>query len=443
MSPPSISALVDGFRSGAFDKDAVGNAMHALMQRMYPICRSITGEGLRSTLEILKEELPLECHHVASGTRTYDWTINDEWNVRDAYIADKDGRRVVDFREHNLHLVGYSIPVQATMTLEQLRPHLHTLPAHPEWIPFRTSFYSRTWGFCLSHKQLESMDEGPYEVVIDTTISRGAMNYGEVFFPGESREEVMFTAHVCHPSMANDNLTGIAVASELARTVQSLPRRHFSYRFLFAPGTIGSIAWLSRNASTLGNIRHGLVLTGLGGPGALVFKQTRTGSRDIDKVASHVVSRRGGEVRAYSPYGYDERQFNAIGFDLPFGRLSRTPHSEYPEYHTSADDLDYVKPSELADSYVAALEIIDTLESSVRYRNLRPYGEPQLGKRGLYPPMGGQAASEAVMAMLWILAFCDGTSSLLDIASRSQTDFAVIRRAADDLAGAGLIEPVE
>ncbi len=439
----SISDLVDGFRSGHRDRDALGNSMHAMMQRLYPICRSITGEGLRATLDVLAESLPLQSRHVASGTQAHDWIINDEWNVRDAYIADKDGRRVVDFREHNLHLVGYSIPVRATMTLEQLRPHLHTLPAHPEWIPYRTSYYARDWGFCLPHRQLESMDEGPYEVVVDTTLGPGVMNYAEVVIPGESSDEVMFTAHVCHPSIANDNLAGIAVASEIAKTLQSQPRRHFTYRFLFAPGTIGSIAWLSRNASTLDNIRHGLVLTGLGGPGELVYKQTRTGLRGIDKAASHVVSRRGGEVRAYSPYGYDERQFNAIGFDLPFGRLSRTPHGEYPEYHTSADNLDYVKPSELVDSYVAALEIIDVLENSRRYRNLSPYGEPQLGKRGLYPSVGGQAASDAVMAMLWVLAYSDGTCTLLDIASRSETDFAAVRSAAENLASAGLLEPVE
>ena len=248
MNPSSISALVDDFRSGHRDRDALGNSMHAMMQRLYPICRSITGEGLRATLAVLEESLPLQCSQVATGTRAHDWTINDEWNVHDAYIADQDGRRVVDFREHNLHLVGYSIPVRASMTLEQLRPHLHTLPAHPEWIPYRTSYYARTWGFCLPHRQLESMDEGPYEVVVDTTLSPGVMNYAEVVIPGESSDEVMLTAHVCHPSIANDNLAGIAVASEIAKTLQSQPRRHFTYRFLFAPGTIGSIVWLSRNS---------------------------------------------------------------------------------------------------------------------------------------------------------------------------------------------------
>jgi aminopeptidase-like protein len=417
--------------------------MHALMQRMYPLCRSITGDGLRATLEILGESLPLERHSVATGTRAHDWTINDEWTVRDAYIADMGGRRVVDFREHNLHLVGYSMPVHATMTLEQLRPHLHTLPTQPEWIPFRTSYYAESWGFCLPHEQLESMDEGPYEVVVDSTLSPGMMDYAELVIPGESRDEVMFTAHVCHPSMANDNLAGIAVASEVAKTLRSLPRRHFTYRFLFAPGTIGSISWLSRNASILEHIQHGLVLTGLGGPGPLVYKQTRTGSRTIDKVTSHVISRRGGDIRTYSPYGYDERQFNAIGFDLPFGRLSRTPHGEYPEYHTSADNLDYVKPSELADSYVAVLEIVDALENNLRYRNLSPHGEPQLGKRGLYPPMGGPAATDAVMAMLWVLAYADGTSTLIDIARRSDADFAVVRSAAHNLIDAGLLEQVQ
>jgi aminopeptidase-like protein len=434
-----ISTLVDDLRSGQFDTAALGVAMQAAMEKMYPICRSLTGDGVRATLDILDDSLELQRRTVPSGTRAFDWTVNDEWNVRDAYIADASGRRVVDFREHNLHLVGYSVPVRATMTLDELRPHLHTLPDHPDWIPYRTSYYNRTWGFCLTERQLRSLGDGPYDVVVDATLEAGELTYAELVIPGETTDEVMLTSHLCHPSMANDNLSGLAVATEVARTLRSLPSRRFTYRFLFAPGTIGSITWLSRNPEVLPRIKHGLVLTGLGGPGRLVYKRTRHGSRDIDRAVSHVVARRGGEVRGYSPYGYDERQFNAIGFDLPFGRLSRTPHGEYPEYHTSADDLSYVASAELVDAYAAILAVVDVLEVDARYQNLSPHGEPQLGKRGIYPTMGGKSASDAVMAMLWTLAYSDGSVSLLDIAETADMDFADIRTAAKTLSGADLL----
>jgi aminopeptidase-like protein len=441
MRMVTLSGHVDDLRGGApaGEVAALGESMHADMARMYPLCRSLSGDGVRATLDILEETLSLERREVPSGTRAFDWTVNDEWNVRDAYIADQQGRRVIDFREHNLHLVSYSIPVRARMTLEELRPHLHSLPDRPDWIPYRTTYYNRTWGFCLPHRQLQELDEGPYDVVVDATLEPGHLTYGELVVPGESTDEVMLTAHLCHPSIANDNLAGIVVATRVARLLQSLERRHLTYRFLFAPGTIGSITWLSRNADVLPSLRHGLVLTGLGGPGALVYKRSRHGSRDIDRAAGHVVGRRGGEVRAYSPYGYDERQFNSIGFDLPFGRLSRTPHGEYPEYHTSADNLSYVRPPELVDAYTAVLEIIDVLENDRTYRNLSPYGEPQLGKRGIYPTTGGRSASDAVMAMLWTLGYSDGSTSLLDIARVADLSFTDIRAAATTLAGAGLL----
>jgi aminopeptidase-like protein len=437
----TVAQHLDALRSGDRDLAGLGEAMHAAMSRLYPICRSITGNGVRETLDVLAESLDVQRRGVPSGTQAFDWTINDEWNVRDAYIADRRGRRVVDFQRHNLHLVNYSVPVRATMTLSELRPHLHTLPDRPDWIPYRTTYYKRDWGFCLSENQLRSMDEGPYEVVVDTTIEAGELTYGELVVPGDSAEEVVISAHVCHPSLANDNLSGIAVATEVARTLEAAGSRRYTYRFLFAPGTIGSLTWLSRNPDVLPRVRHGLVLTGLGGPGALVYKRTRHGARDIDRAAAHVVDRRGGESRGYSPYGYDERQFNAIGFGLPFGRLSRTPHGEYPEYHTSADDLSFVKPGELAESYLAVLEIIDVLENDDCYENLSPYGEPQLGKRGIYPTTGGKPATDAVMAMLWVLAYSDGSTSLLDVASVAGTDFADLRAAAGTLESAGLLAP--
>ena len=409
------------------------------METLYPICRSITGDGVRATLDILEKSLPLERRGVPSGTQVFDWTINDEWNVRDAYLADRHGNRVVDFQEHNLHLVSYSSPVRATLSLDELRPHLHSLPDRPDWIPYRTTYYDRNWGFCLPQRQLDGMDEGPYEVVVDSTLRPGELTYGELVIPGESTDEVLFSAHLCHPSLANDNLSGLAVATELARTVQTLEHRRFTYRFLFAPGTIGSLTWLSQNPDVLPRIRHGVVLTGLGGPGELVYKRTRHGERAIDRAASQVVTLAGGEVRGYSPYGYDERQFNAIGFDLPVGRLSRTPHGEYPEYHTSADNLEFVRPDQVVRSYRAVLEILDILENDRTYRNLSPYGEPQLGKRGLYPTTGGRSASDAVMAMLWTLAYSDGRTPISAVAETAAMPFSAIRRAAGALAGADLL----
>ncbi|MFC7360826.1 DUF4910 domain-containing protein [Nocardioides astragali] len=414
-----------------------------MMERLYPICRSITGDGVRRTLDVIGEAVPLDRHSVPSGTAVHDWTINDEWNVRDAYIADASGRRVVDFRKHNLHLVSYSVPVRATMTLSELRPHLHTLPEHPDWIPYRTTYYDRTWGFCLSQRQLDAMDDDtPYEVVIDTALGPGELTYGEVFLPGETEHEVLLSAHVCHPSIANDNLSGIVVACELAAVLAARPRRRYGYRFLFAPGTIGSITWLSRNAGRLAAVRHGLVLTGLGGPGELVYKRTRNGDKQVDRAASHVVRRAGGQTRPYSPYGYDERQFNALGFDMPVGRLSRTPHGEYPEYHTSADDLAFVEDDQLLGGLDAAIAIIDVLERDRNYRNLSPYGEPQLGARGLYPSVGGKAASDTVMAMLWTLAYSDGRTPLLEIAELADLDFAVLDEAAASLMEGGVLASV-
>jgi aminopeptidase-like protein len=419
----------------------LGQVLHQRMAELYPICRSITGDGLRQTLRLIGQQIPLEVKAVSSGTQVFDWTINDEWNVRDAYIADLDGRRLVDFRAHNLHLVNYSVPVRDRLRFDELRPHLHTLPEHPDWIPYRTTYYSRTWGFCLSHAQLEALGPGPFDVVIDTSLAAGELNYGELVIPGDDEDEVIISAHVCHPSLANDNLSGIAVATELAKALLAVDRRRYTYRFLFAPGTIGSIAWLSEHPDVWPRIRHGLVLTGLGGGGRLVYKRTRNGSRLIDRAAGYVVGRNGGEIRGYSPYGYDERQYNAVGFDIPVGRLSRTPHGEYPEYHTSADNLDFVGADELAASYAAVWEIIQILERNQSYRNLSPYGEPQLGKRGLYPAVGGKAASDAVMAMLWTLGYSDGEHSVLDIAEVSGLSFSAINEAVDKLAGARLLEP--
>ena len=412
--------------------------MRARIERLYPICRSITGDGVRETLAILAESVPLEVRSVASGTSAYDWTIPEEWNVRDAYVADPSGRRVIDFRAHNLHLVGYSMPFRGRLSRAELEPHLHTLPEQPDLIPYRTSYYARDWGFCLSRRHYDALGEGPFEVCVDTTLAPGELIYGELVLPGSDAGEILVTSHVCHPSLANDNLAGLTVAVELASWLAEQPRRH-TFRFVFAPGTIGAITWLAQHPDVVPRVQHGLVLTGLGGPGPLVYKRTRRGDRPIDHAAAHVVAAHDGELRDYSPYGYDERQFNTLGFDLPVGRLSRTPHGEYPEYHTSADDLSLVRDDHLLEALGALQEIVEVVERNAAYTNQRPYGEPQLGAYGLYPTTGGRAASEAVMAMLWTLAYSDGATSLLAVADRAGLPFAAVRRAADDLLRAGLL----
>lgn len=421
------------------DDPLLGKRMRAQLERLYPLCRSMTGDGVRATLDVIGESVPLSRLAIASGTTCHDWTVNDEWTVRDAYVADLSGRRVIDFQKHTLHLMGYSVPVREQMTLAQLRPHLYTLPEHPDWIPYCTSYYQHTWGFCLTQRQLDTMDEGPYDVVIDSHIGPGELSIGEVLVLGDSEEEVLISAHTCHPSLVNDNLSGIVVATEVAAALAALPRRRWSYRFVFAPGIIGSLAWLTHHEQDLRRVRHGLVLAGLGGSGHLVYKRTRHGERDIDRAAAHVVGRAGGEVRDYSPYGYDERQYNSLGFDLPVGRLTRTPHGEYPEYHTSADDLDFVTDDELVDAHATIGRIIEVLELDATCRNLSPYGEPQLGKRGLYPSLGGQAATDAMMALLWTMSCSDGRTNLLDIADRAGLDFATVAQASRDLEGADLL----
>jgi aminopeptidase-like protein len=415
-----------------------GDSMHAFMRELFPLCRSITGDGVRETLAAVARRIPLELHEVPSGTAVLDWTVPDEWNIRDAYIA-KDGRRLVDLRESNLHVVSYSEPVRATMTLADLRPHLHTLPEHPEWIPYRTSYYSRSWGFCLAQRQLDGFEEGEYEVVVDSTLEPGSLTYGECFLPGEREDEVLLTTHVCHPSLANDNLSGIALLTELGARLQELPRS-LSYRLLFIPGTIGSITWLARNEDRVSKIMGGLALACVGDSAPLTYKRSRRSDAPIDRAAEYVLEHRGaGEIVEFVPWGWDERQFNSPGFDLPVGSLSRSREGEYEEYHSSADNLKLVRPASLEGALGAVLEILDVLDSDRRYVNLAPKGEPQLGRRGLYPQVGGPAAEEEQLAMLWVLNQSDGRNSLLDVADRSGLSFTTISAAATRLRDAGLL----
>ena len=421
----------------------IGQDLSALATRLYPICRSLSGNGVRETLAILRERLPLTIHEVPTGTQVFDWTIPREWNVRDAWIARPDGERVVDFQRHNLHLVGYSTPVRGTFSRAELEPHLHSLPDQPDRIPYRTSYYREAWGFCLADNQRRALGEGPFEVVVDTTLEDGAISYGELAIPGERTEEILLSTHICHPSLANDNLSGIAVLTALAE--QRLRHRgHYSYRFLFLPGTIGAIAWLARNPELAQNIRAGLVAAGLGDSGPFHYKRSRRGNADVDRAAA-VALRDANAPHAiadFVPFGYDERQFCSPGFNLPVGSLTRRPYGTYPEYHTSADDLDFISAEALANSLAIYQATLAIFESNRTYRNLSPFCEPQLGKRGLYAALGGENRGQQELALLWVLNLSDGHHDLLAVAERSGLPFAAIRAAADALVEAGLLEGV-
>ncbi|MEU5257593.1 DUF4910 domain-containing protein [Amycolatopsis sp. NPDC021455] len=417
-----------------------GAELHALVERLYPICRSITGDGVRQTLDIIGEHVALERHEVPTGTAVLDWTIPQEWNIRDAYVASPSGERVIDFQELNLHVVGYSVPVSRRMPLSELREHLHTLPDQPSWVPYRTSYYAPAWGFCLAQEKLDALPDGDYDVVIDSTLSDGSLTYGEHVVPGRVTDEVIVSCHVCHPSLANDNLAGIAVAVSLAQQLASA-QPHYTYRFLFMPGTIGSITWLARNASRIDKVRHGLVLACAGDPGPLTYKKSRRDDAEIDRVMQHVLRSREHRVVDFSPYGYDERQFCSPGFNLGVGSLTRTPYAGYPEYHTSADNPGFVSPAAMEDTLGALLDAFGVLDRNRRYVNLSPYGEPQLGKRGLYDSLGGRSdAKQAQMAMLWVLNLSDGSHSLLDIAERAGLPFDIVDVAARALHDAGLVK---
>jgi aminopeptidase-like protein len=425
------------------DFESTGRAMYELVEELFPLTRSITGPGVRETLKKLRRHIPLREREVPSGTQVFDWTVPREWHIRDAYVKDAAGKRVIDFRRSNLHVVNYSVPIKATMSLDELKPHLHTLPNHPTWIPYRTSYYESNWGFCLSYQNLLALDEGPYEVCIDATLNDGAMTYGELYLPGQSEDEFLLSSHVCHPSLANDNLSAVAVATFLARHLATEPRR-YSYRFLFAPGTIGALAWLARNEQSLGKIRGGLVLALLGDPGKLNYKKSRRGDADIDRIVSHVLEHSGEQydVMGFEPFGYDERQFCSPGFNLPVGRLTRTPHGQYAQYHTSADNLDFVRPEYLADSLAKCMAIIDVFERNQAYVNLNPKGEPQLSRRGLYESMGGRSTRVAVdRALPWVLNLSDESHTLLDIAERSGLAFDTIHQAAQVLTRSELLTP--
>ncbi|MGJ5177627.1 DUF4910 domain-containing protein [Bradyrhizobium oligotrophicum] len=414
-----------------------------LVTELFPINRSLTGAGVRQTLAVVARHLDLAIHEVPSGTPVLDWHVPAEWNIRRATISTLSGRRLVDFADNNLHVMGYSKPVQAVLSRAELAKHVHTLPDQPDLIPYRTGYYADDWGFCLPDKLWREMTDDSYRVEIDSDLSQGALTYGEFFVPGETTNEVLITCHVCHPSLANDNLSGIAVMTALAMRQARRPGR-LGYRFLFLPATIGALAWLDRNEQHLDRIEHGLALTCLGDPSGFHYKQSRKGAA-IDRAVAHVLKHAGHphQILPFSPYGYDERQFCSPGFDLPVGCLMRGVHGTFLEYHTSADNLDFVKPHCLDQSYAVIEEVLDLLDRDVVHERVDGRGEPQLGRRGLYRAIAGQreAGGATQMDLLWVLNLADGQHSLLDMAIRADVPFARIEAASRLALDAGLIRP--
>jgi aminopeptidase-like protein len=432
----------EGFRTVKFSGLAlgqnapeIGQEIYRFISELYPICRSITGNGLRETLQLIKKHISLGIHEVPSGTKVFDWTVPKEWNIRDAYVKNFEGERIIDFHESNLYVVGYSIPVKKKISLEELKNHLFTLPDHPDWVPYRTSYYREHWGFCLSHKHFLELQDEEYEVCIDATLEEGHLTYGEYYLRGKSADEVLISCHACHPSLCNDNLSGVALVTFLAKHLSQFALR-YSYRFLFIPATIGSITWLYLNESHVSRIKHGLVIACIGDSGKSTYKKSRRGHAEIDKAVIHVLKHSGAdyEIIDFFPYGYDERQYCSPAFNLSVGCLMRTPHGRFPEYHTSADDLNFVQPTYLADSFSKCLSTLYVLEHNKTYMNRNPKCEPQLGKRGLYRSLGGQAEGGiSELALLWVLNLSDGDHTLLDIAERSGLGFVAIKKAADAL----------
>lgn len=398
----------------------LGASLHAMVRDLYPLCRSLTGEGLRETIRRVGKVAPLVIHEVPTGTPILDWEVPQEWAIRRARIETLDGRILVDFADSNLHVVNYSRPVDAVVSRDELARHVHTLPAQPDLIPYRTGYFADDWGFCLRDRLWQSMTDDSYRVVIDSELFDGATTYGECFIPGEIDHEVLISVHCCHPSLANDNLSGISIAAHLAAR-QSRERRRLGYRFLFVPATIGALSWLSVNEDRVPAIRGGLVLTCIGDPGSFHYKRSRRGNAVIDRAVARVLAERElpHHLLPFSPMGYDERQYCSPGFDLPVGCFMRSPNGTFPEYHTSADNPDLVTRRALSESFDVLCGVLDALDADVTYARLDGRGEPQLGRRGLYRAIGGAASNATQPALMWVLNLADGQHSILDMAERS------------------------
>ena len=420
LSPNAVTYLDDAI--ARVDAGEFGRDMMDLMSRLFPICRSISGGGLRETLSILGDRIDLNIHEVPTGYQAYDWTVPKEWNIRDAYVKNERGERVIDFRQSNLHVLNYSVPVSATMTLDELRHHLYTKPDMPEAVPYLTSYYEERWGFCLSQNQLDALPDGRYEVLIDSSLTDGNLTYADAVLPGASEREILFSTYICHPSLASDNLSGPVLTAALYG-ILARSDHWYTYRFVFVPETIGTLVYLSRNGDHLRQSLHaGYVVTCVGDAGPYTYKRSRRGDSMADKVAEHCLSHIKGEESArvidFFPRGSDERQYCSPGFDLPVGSLMRSMYGTYPEYHTSLDNMEFVSPQGIAGTLMAYMRLVQVHELNRVYLNLSPYGEPQLDRRGLYPTLGAQGnGNGAVERIMYLLAYSDGTKDLVDIAN--------------------------
>jgi len=438
----------------------IGSEMFDLIERLFPICRSITGNGVRQTLKILQEHIPLKIFEVPSGMKVFDWIVPEEWNIDDAYIKNSKEEKIVDFKKSNLHVMSYSIPVNGKLSLSELKKHLFTLPDHPNWIPYRTSYYEKNWGFCITKKQYDNLKEDQYTVVIDSKLEKGSLTYGEYFIKGERDDEVIFSCYICHPSMCNDNLSGVSLVTFLAKFLKD-KKLKYSYRFLFMPETIGAITWLSQNESMVSKIKQGMVVTCVANQGKLTYKKTRHGNALIDKITEKVLkeSKNPYKITDFFPYGSDERQFSSPGFNLPIGSLMRTAYHEFPEYHTSADNLEFISDDAIADSLKKYIEIVYNLEKEPNleinnenkkidnnqnkishfkngdliYLSTNPKCEPNLGKRGLYQMINDKKLGLEEKAIFWVLNFSDGMHSLNDISQKSHINLEAIMKAAEIL----------
>lgn len=438
---PLVTTPID---AGAMAR--AGARMMALMRSLYPLPRSITGPGVRATLDEIGARIPVERTELASGTPVFDWTVPAEWSIDDAYLEHESGRRFAELSSSNLHVVSYSQPIDRVLALEELRPHLHSLPQHPDWIPFRNSYYKPDWGFCLADSELQALPQGNYRAVIRSQHRAGSLTWGEFIHRGQSSDEMLLFTHTCHPSLCNDNLSGIVVATEVAAHLARC-RTRLTYRVLFAPATIGSIAWMATREPHLASIKHGLVLAMLGDRGSLNYQRTKSGCATIDRAAEMVLGHHqpAAKVLDFTPWGFDERQFNTPGIGLPVGRLTRAISGGYPEEHTSADNLDLISEASLAEAWLTVLQMIEAIEWDQRWINTSPKGEPQLGRRGLYRQSGGyyDHVPERHLALLWMLQLSDGQQSLLEIAQRSGLAPGLLAACASDLHRAGLLAPAQ
>ena len=438
------------------DEIQVQDELYSLMEDLYPICRSITGNGVRKTLKILKKKINLKIIEVPTGTKVFDWKVPMEWNIKDAYVKNLKGKRIIDFRKSNIHLLNYSIPINKKVTQKELRLHLHTLPNKPNSIPYVTSYYKKNWGFCIAHKQLKSITDNHYYIKIDSSLKHGSLTYGEFFKKGKISDEILISTYVCHPSLCNDNLSGIVVSTMLANILSNIDT-YFSYRFLFTPETIGTITWLAKNEKKLSKIISGLVITCVGDNGIFSYKKTRHGNSTIDKIVNDVFkqSKKKTQIKDFFPYGSDERQFCSPGINLPVGVFMRTPYYEFREYHTADDDLKFVKKNTLNDSLVMLLKIISRIETkkiieqksenkkiknlkSNTFLSLNPKCEPQLGRRKLYRETSKSrfvdkenSQDQIEMSIFWILNFSDGAHSLRDISKKSSLPVKLLEKSSE------------